>query len=226
MIKTTPCPQPFSASVITKINNVQSTRGKLFKKHALYNIKVKAQHNDRTVDCLLESYLSPEDFQFLKMSRTPVSAQSYLPLGRHEIKVSHLVSILLMGLTGKRTSSPTCPPPEERGPFTYWMGYFNGSEQCYFAQVDIMSRFLLWDGEKLAKPAWMRSREHSGKFIRWFRRASPQVDGFGVALGIFLITLTSLMGSYIRKTMNRALIHPIIQTELPHLSRNKNCVCA
>ncbi|CAH8830619.1 unnamed protein product [Trichobilharzia szidati] len=77
---------------------------------------------------LFKKYLSPEDFQFLKMLRTPVSAQSYLPLGRHEIKVSHLVSILLMGLTGKRTSSPTCPPPEERGPFTYWMGYFRESK--------------------------------------------------------------------------------------------------
>ncbi|CAH8450280.1 unnamed protein product [Heterobilharzia americana] len=132
---------------------------------------------------LFKKYLSPEDFQFLKMLRTPVPAQSYLPLGRPEMKVSHLVSILLMGLTGRRTSSPACPPSDERGPYTYWMGYFNGSEQCYFAQMDIMSRFLLMEGEKLKAPAWMRSREYSGRFIRWYRAASPTVDGLSIALG-------------------------------------------
>ncbi|VDP81865.1 unnamed protein product [Schistosoma mattheei] len=156
------------------------------------------------------------------MLKTPVPAQTYLPLGLHEIKISHLVSILLIGLTGERTSTPACPPFDKRGPYTYWMGYFNGSEQCYFTRMDITSQFLMMENEKLKAPAWMRSREHSERFLRWYRGASPTVDGFSVALGIFLMTLTLLIALYIKEVINKKIIQIPAQMEILYTSDNEN----
>ncbi|KAK4472533.1 hypothetical protein MN116_003777 [Schistosoma mekongi] len=171
---------------------------------------------------LFKMYLSPVDYRYLQMLNTPVPTQTYLPLGRHEIKVSHLVSILLMGLTGERTLTPTCPPINERGPYTYWMGHFNSSEQCYFTRMDIMSRFLLMENEKLRAPAWMRSREHSGRFVRWYRGASPTVDGSSIALGVFLMTVTFLIALYIKETITKAIIQVPVQMEISYASEGEN----
>ncbi|CAH8453393.1 unnamed protein product [Schistosoma intercalatum] len=171
---------------------------------------------------LFKMYLSPVDYKYVQMLKTPVPAQTYLPLGLHEIKISHLVSILLIGLTGERTSTPACPPFDKRGPYTYWMGYFNGSEQCYFTRMDITSQFLMMENEKLKAPAWMRSREHSERFLRWYRGASPTVDGFSVALGIFLMTLTLLIALYIKEVINKKIIQIPAQMEILYTSDNEN----
>ncbi|CAH8439836.1 unnamed protein product [Schistosoma turkestanicum] len=171
---------------------------------------------------LFKMFLSPVDYKYVQMLKTPVPAQTYLPFDRHEIKISHLVSILLMGLTGKRTLTPACPPVNERGPYTYWMGYFNGSEQCYFTRMDIISRFLLMEDEKLKAPAWARSREHSGRFVRWYRGSSPTVDGISVVLGILLITLTLLISLYIKEVVNNTIIQKPAQIEILYTSEDQN----
>ncbi|RTG88308.1 nicastrin [Schistosoma bovis] len=84
---------------------------------------------------LFKMYLSPVDYKYVQMLKTPVPAQTYLPLGLHEIKISHLVSILLIGLTGERTSTPACPPFDKRGPYTYWMGLFTESSCLDISRV-------------------------------------------------------------------------------------------
>lgn len=88
--------------------------------------------------------------------------------------------------------------------------------------MDITSQFLMMENEKLKAPAWMRSREHSERFLRWYRGASPTVDGFSVALGIFLMTLTLLIALYIKEVINKKIIQIPAQMEILYTSDNEN----
>ncbi|KAG5450742.1 Nicastrin [Clonorchis sinensis] len=159
--------------------------------------------NNVTCD-LLRTFLSPGDLRFLQSLKTPIPAQSYLPLDKHELKISHIVSVLLMGLTGERTATPDCPAGAESvGPYVYLMGYYNGTEQCYRTLLDLAMRFALFRDGVPAAPAWMRSRLLPGeRYVRWYRSSSLTMDTVSVSLGVLLILLTTCTALLIQKKMS------------------------
>lgn len=57
---------------------------------------------------------------FLLSLHGPIPMQTYDPVDSRAWRVSHVVSHLLMGLTGERLKE--CPPKEEYGAFTYMYG--------------------------------------------------------------------------------------------------------
>ncbi|CAH8572816.1 unnamed protein product [Dicrocoelium dendriticum] len=151
---------------------------------------------------LFRPFLTPSDIQFLVDLGTPIPGQSYLPLNKHELKISHIVNVLLMGLTGERTATTDCPPQKVDDPYVYFMGYYNGSEQCYRTLLDLASRFVLSSGGIPTAPGWMKSRTVSGaRYVRWYRSASPIIDGFGIALGVILSILTGSCAFLLRNAM-------------------------
>ena len=57
---------------------------------------------------------------FLLSLNGPIPMQTYEPVDGHNWRVSHVVSRVLMGLTGERLKE--CPTSENYGAFTYMYG--------------------------------------------------------------------------------------------------------
>lgn len=151
---------------------------------------------------LFRLFLNPLDIAFLTSLNSPIPTQSYLPLAEHELKLSHLVNVLLMGLTGELTENPSCPDNTGQ-PYVYLMGYFNGSEHCYRTTLDLATRFVLLRHSQPISPAWARSRlATNNRYIRWYRCSSYFVDHASLALGILLIILASLCAFQLRPFLN------------------------
>ncbi|KAA0196267.1 hypothetical protein FBUS_10193, partial [Fasciolopsis buskii] len=157
----------------------------------------------RNPNCsLFKLFLSPSDISFLTSLNSPIPTQSYLPLAEHELKLSHLVNVLLMGLTGELTEKPSCPDYTGQ-PYVYLMGYYNGSEHCYRTTLDLATRFALLRHNQPISPAWVQSRlVTSNRYIRWYRCSSYFVDHASLALGILLIILASVCAFQLRPFLN------------------------
>ncbi|CAL8102190.1 unnamed protein product [Calicophoron daubneyi] len=157
-----------------------------------------------TVNCsLLKMFLSPMDINFLLKLGTPIPTQTYTSVNKHELKLSHIVNVLLMGLTGQLTEEPNCPSRTEKDPYVYLMGYFNGSERCYRTLLDFANRFVMFqDGEPIA-PAWVRSRVATNhRYLRWYRSASRTIDIISVALGLLFMVLTGVCAFFLRSVID------------------------
>ncbi|THD20439.1 Ubiquitin carboxyl-terminal hydrolase isozyme L5 [Fasciola hepatica] len=165
---------------------------------------------------LFRRFLNPSDITFLASLNSPLPTQTYLPLGDHELKLSHLINVLLMGLTGELTEKPSCP--EYTGqPYVYLMGYFNGSEHCYRTMLDLATRFVLFRRGQPISPAWVRSRlVTTNRYIRWYRHSSFFVDHVSLALGILLIIMAAICAFQLRPLLN---IHASQATTLDSIER-------
>ncbi|KAF5399374.1 Ubiquitin carboxyl-terminal hydrolase isozyme L5 [Paragonimus heterotremus] len=165
---------------------------------------------------LLKLFLNPADVDFFVSLGAPIPAQSYLPLNKRELKLSHIVNVLLMGLTGDRTETANCPVEDvDKEASVYLMGYYNGSEQCYRTLLDLSSKFFFMSDNAVVPPAWTRSRLVFGsQYVRWYRTASAAVDGFSVAVGLLLILLTGCCALFLRDKLN-------IQISVPQPTNNE-----
>lgn len=65
-------------------------------------------------------HLEPDVVNFLLSLKGPIPMQTYEPVDGHSWRVSHVVSHLLMGLTGHRLKE--CPSSKDYGAFTYMYG--------------------------------------------------------------------------------------------------------
>ncbi|VDK31772.1 unnamed protein product [Taenia asiatica] len=164
---------------------------------------------------VLHRHLEPEVVNFLLSLKSPIPMQTYEPVDGHSWRVSHVVSHLLMGLTGHRLKE--CPPSQDYGPFTYMYGYYNGSTWCYRSLLETVTSFFFLEDGAVAAPGWVRSVPFQNqRFVRLFRSASPSNDKLALALGIFLTALTAPIALLMRAFASRIFV----QTYDPHLTQS------
>ncbi|KAL5969707.1 Nicastrin [Taenia solium] len=164
---------------------------------------------------VLHRHLEPEVVNFLLSLKSPIPMQTYEPVDGHSWRVSHVVSHLLMGLTGHRLKE--CPPSQDYGAFTYMYGYYNGSTWCYRSLLETVTSFFFLEDGAVAAPGWVRSVPFQNqRFVRLFRSASPSNDKLALALGIFLTALTAPIALLMRAFAGRIFV----RTYDPHLTRS------
>ncbi|VDM33904.1 unnamed protein product [Hydatigera taeniaeformis] len=160
---------------------------------------------------LLRMHLDPEVVNFLLSLKGPIPMQTYEPVDGHSWRVSHVVSHLLMGLTGHRLKK--CPPSKDFGAFTYMYGYYNGSTWCYQSLIETVTSFFFLEDDAVAAPGWVRSVPFQNqRFVRLFRSASSSEDKLALALGIVLTAITAPIALFMRAFTDR--IFP--RTHDPH----------
>ncbi|KAF7254984.1 hypothetical protein EG68_07705 [Paragonimus skrjabini miyazakii] len=174
----------------------------------------------------IHRFLNPADVDFFVSLEAPIPAQSYLPLNKRELKLSHIVNVLLMGLTGDRTETANCPVEDvDKEASVYLMGYYNGSEQCYRTLLDLASKFFFISDNTVVPPAWTRSRLVVGsQYVRWYRTASATVDGFSVTVGLFFILLTGCCALLLRDKLNVQISVPQPTNTLQTNNETENTV--
>nr|CDS23988.1 Nicastrin [Echinococcus granulosus] len=153
----------------------------------------------------LIDHLEPEVVNFLLSLKGPIPMQTYEPVDGHSWRVSHVVSHLLMGLTGHRLKE--CPPSTDYGAFTYMYGYYNGSTWCYRSLVETATSFFFLEDGAVAAPGWVRSVPFENqRFVRLFRSAPPSNDKLALALGIILTAITGLIALLVRAFADRLFV--------------------
>ncbi|EUB56634.1 hypothetical protein EGR_08495 [Echinococcus granulosus] len=153
----------------------------------------------------LHRHLEPEVVNFLLSLKGPIPMQTYEPVDGHSWRVSHVVSHLLMGLTGHRLKE--CPPSTDYGAFTYMYGYYNGSTWCYRSLVETATSFFFLEDGAVAAPGWVRSVPFENqRFVRLFRSAPPSNDKLALALGIILTAITGLIALLVRAFADRLFV--------------------
>ncbi|KAL5109363.1 Nicastrin [Taenia crassiceps] len=154
---------------------------------------------------LLRMHLEPEVVNFLLSLRGPIPMQTYEPVDGHSWRVSHVVSHLLMGLTGHRLKE--CPPSKDYGAFTYMYGYYNGSTWCYRSLIETVTSFFFLEDGAVAAPGWVRSVPFQNqRFVRLFRSAPLSNDKLSLALGIVLTAITAPTALLVRVFANRIFV--------------------